>query len=362
MFFSIGSVTAALLLLSSSSTPSSFVVGFSSSSTTSSSSSFLTTPRSSRGSSSSYFPSSSSSSSSALSATTTAATTTKDVARLLKQHQPVIEALQKYGQRMNRPYEPQKIASNDDSNNDEDANDGNNDDASKDDDITFLRFAMAFETQREAMEAYKAAYKYRTNGRGKQIVEAAREAYDTACIGGGWDNTIVRDAAPHAKQINRYITPSNIMTTSSGAGDLVYVIRASAINDKQMMDRISVTQLSEFFMYVKEIHNLVANQRTRSTGRFTEVIFANDITGVRKPPDKRFSQALSESSSQYEQLYPSLAGPTLILNLPFILQACTLRPVNIIVIEIGIIICCCCCCCCCIVIKLNFFLSSSTNL
>lgn len=222
---------------------------------------------------------------------------------------------------MNRPYEPQKIASNDDSNNDEDANDGNNDDASKDDDITFLRFAMAFETQREAMEAYKAAYKYRTNGRGKQIVEAAREAYDTACIGGGWDNTIVRDAAPHAKQINRYITPSNIMTTSSGAGDLVYVIRASAINDKQMMDRISVTQLSEFFMYVKEIHNLVANQRTRSTGRFTEVIFANDITGVRKPPDKRFSQALSESSSQYEQLYPSLAGPTLILNLPFILQA-----------------------------------------
>jgi len=43
--------------------------------------------------------------------------------------------------------------------------------------------------------------------------------------------------------------------------------------------------------------------------------------GVRKPPDKRFSKALSSSSAQYEKLYPSLAGPTMILNLPFLLQA-----------------------------------------
>ena len=51
------------------------------------------------------------------------------------------------------------------------------------------------------------------------------------------------------------------------------------------------------------------------------VLFANDIVGVRKAPDKRFSQALTSSSDQYESLYPSLAGPTMILNLPFILQA-----------------------------------------
>ena len=30
---------------------------------------------------------------------------------------------------------------------------------------------------------------------------------------------------------------------------------------------------------------------------------------------------LSSSSKQYEGLYPSLAGPTMILNLPFVLQA-----------------------------------------
>merc|ERR1712232_1261994 len=90
---------------------------------------------------------------------------------------------------------------------------------------------------------------------------------------------------------------------------------------KKMGDEITVEQLSEFFMYVKEIHNLVANARSERTGRLCEVVFANDITGVRKAPDSRFSKALSSSSSQYENLYPSLAGPTMILNLPLILQA-----------------------------------------
>lgn len=51
------------------------------------------------------------------------------------------------------------------------------------------------------------------------------------------------------------------------------------------------------------------------------VIFANDISGVRKAPDSRFSKALTSSSDQYESLYPSLAGPTMIPNLPLILQA-----------------------------------------
>ena len=51
------------------------------------------------------------------------------------------------------------------------------------------------------------------------------------------------------------------------------------------------------------------------------MIFANDITGVRSAPDKDFSKALTSSSESYEKLYPALAGPTMILNLPFILQA-----------------------------------------
>merc|ERR1711988_1588101 len=56
-------------------------------------------------------------------------------------------------------------------------------------------------------------------------------------------------------------------------------------------------------------------------GRLCNVVFANDITGTRKAPDPLFAKALTASSKSYEKLYPSLAGPTLILNLPFILQA-----------------------------------------
>lgn len=87
------------------------------------------------------------------------------------------------------------------------------------------------------------------------------------------------------------------------------------------MDAATVEQVCDFFMYAKEVHSIIANQRSATTGRMCSVLFANDIVGVRKAPDKRFSQALTSSSDQYESLYPSLAGPTMILNLPFILQA-----------------------------------------
>merc|ERR1711990_1112567 len=142
-----------------------------------------------------------------------------------------------------------------------------------------------------------------------------------ASAGGGWDNEPVRAAAPHAAAINPFITPKNILTLSTDEGDLVYVIRASLIEDKELMSKVSVDQLVDFLLYVKEVHSLCVNARSERTGRLCNVIFANDITGTRKAPDPMFSKALTASSKSYERLYPSLAGPTMILNLPFILQA-----------------------------------------
>merc|ERR1712060_794041 len=110
-------------------------------------------------------------------------------------------------------------------------------------------------------------------------------------------------------------------TVNTKDGDLVYVIRASLIDDKGLMSKVTVDELVEFLLYVKEVHSLVANARSEKSGRLCNVIFANDITGTRKPPDPQFSKALTASSKSYEKLYPSLAGPTLILNLPLILQA-----------------------------------------
>jgi hypothetical protein len=186
--------------------------------------------------------------------------------------------------------------------------------------ISLLRFALAFPNQVEGNQALRDTVAWR-KGVGKSIVNSAAEAVEKATIGGGWDNDVVRDAAPHAAAINRYITSKNILTLSSDDGGLVYVIRASAINDKELMSRVSVSQMVDFFLYVKEVHSLIANARSERSGKLCGVIFANDISGVRSFPDKRFSEALTASSKQYEQLYPSMAGPTMILNLPFVLQA-----------------------------------------
>ena len=183
-----------------------------------------------------------------------------------------------------------------------------------------LRFAMAFDDMAEAKAAVASAAAWR-KGEGKGIVDAAAAAVAKATSGGGWDNGAVRDAAPHAAALNEFITPKNILTMAMDSGDLVYIIRASAIDDNKMMSKVSVKQVSDFFAYVKEVHSIVADARSERLGRVCEVIFANDISGIRSPPNADFSKALSSSSKQYEGLYPSLAGPTMILNLPFVLQA-----------------------------------------
>mmetsp|Transcript_24653 Transcript_24653/g.56255 ORF Transcript_24653/g.56255 Transcript_24653/m.56255 type:complete len:321 (+) Transcript_24653:148-1110(+) len=188
-------------------------------------------------------------------------------------------------------------------------------------DVDLLRFAMVHpEDEKLAVEALQNAIKWRKTT-GKHIVESAKAAVEEATADGGWNNDPVRNAAPHSELINKYITPKAVITTSTEAGDLVYVIRASQINDKELMDNASVEQVCDFFMYAKEVHNIIANKRSAETGRMCTVLFANDIVGVRKAPDSRFSKALTSSSDQYESLYPSLAGPTMILNLPLILQA-----------------------------------------
>jgi len=187
--------------------------------------------------------------------------------------------------------------------------------------ITKLRFALAFPTEAEARRALRSSVVYRRGAEGRSIVNAATKAVEQATANGGWDNEFVREAAPNAASINQFISSKNIVTLSTDNGDLVYVIRASLINDKMLMDKVTVQQMSDFFLYVKEVHSIVADARSVKTGRLCEVIFANDISGVRAIPDRRFSKALTESSQQYEKLYPSLAGPTMILNLPFVLQA-----------------------------------------
>ena len=74
-------------------------------------------------------------------------------------------------------------------------------------------------------------------------------------------------------------------------------------------------------LYTKEIHSLVADARTKASGRLCRVVLANDLGGLNLAGDASFRSALSASSRAATKLYPSLAGPTLLLNLPFLLQA-----------------------------------------
>ena len=97
--------------------------------------------------------------------------------------------------------------------------------------MDLLRFALVDNDKREVEKTLKSAIKWRQTT-GKHIVDAAREAVTKATANGGWDNEHVRNAAPHAAVINKYITPKAVITTSTEDGDLVYVIRASQVSTK----------------------------------------------------------------------------------------------------------------------------------
>lgn len=53
------------------------------------------------------------------------------------------------------------------------------------------------------------------NNQGKGLCDAARNAVSKAMETEKWDNAPVREAAPHASIINKYITSSQIVTTTS---------------------------------------------------------------------------------------------------------------------------------------------------
>ena len=62
------------------------------------------------------------------------------------------------------------------------------------------------------------------------LIAKERDTVAKATADGGWDNQIVRDLAPDASIINKFITPRAVITTSMEDSDLVYIIRASQIN------------------------------------------------------------------------------------------------------------------------------------
>ena len=96
--------------------------------------------------------------------------------------------------------------------------------------LTRLRFAMAFPDDAAAASAALEEQLAWRAGEGASIVSAAASAVKAATADGGWNNQPVNDAAPHAALVNQYITTNQIVTLSTAEGDLVFCIRAAALD------------------------------------------------------------------------------------------------------------------------------------
>lgn len=188
------------------------------------------------------------------------------------------------------------------------------------DDEYLLRFAIEHKGDvTAAVKNFQEVVQWRKR-KGKALVEAAAGAVKQALVGGKWNNEPVIAAAPYCEVISKYLTASQIIVVPLRNGDLCSCIRASAIDDKALMDAVPVDQLVEFFLYCREVNLLVADKRSKATGQLIRLLAANDLTGVSKFPDDRFQKALTESSKLATTLYPGLSGPTVILNLPGIVR------------------------------------------
>jgi CRAL/TRIO domain len=196
-------------------------------------------------------------------------------------------------------------------------------------DVFFLRYCV----DDKGIDDLQRVLSWR-EGDGKAICEAAVHAVQKASSSSSssrnsdswkpqWDNTPVRDGAPNAAKINPYLTPTTTLTTSTSQGDLVYCIRAGLIDDVSLMKSLdSVDELVDFFLYCKEVNAIVANDRSQQIDQLLSVITVNDLDGLKLiGGDATFRQALSAASKQANDLYPALAGPTLLLNLPRLVSA-----------------------------------------
>ncbi len=189
------------------------------------------------------------------------------------------------------------------------------------DSIFYLRYCLSEKSDDEIIEQLKATLEWRSN-EGKAICDAASSAVEAAASGDSWDNGPVRDSAPHAAAVNKYITNTQCLTTTVNSGDLCYCIRAGKIDDVSLMSEVSVDEMTEFFLYCKEVNSIVANMRSEQTDQLITVLTANDLLGVKLiGGDATFRKALSAASTKANDLYPNLPGPTFLLNLPKLLGA-----------------------------------------
>lgn len=173
-----------------------------------------------------------------------------------------------------------------------------------------------------AAEAVDRSIEWRTSPEGKGLVEAAQASYAAATADGRWNNDPVLAAAPSSSKISPYVGPAKLLTLRNSRNDgLIYAIRAGQVDDKALMASVSAEELSDFFLYAKAVNEIVCAKMATEKDCLAEVVTVNDLSGVDIFGDASFRNALSAASKLGDKVFPGLAGPTILLNLPRLLGA-----------------------------------------
>lgn len=200
----------------------------------------------------------------------------------------------------------------------------NNEDVAPTNDVFYLRYVLndSYDDDEQRVAALKSNIAWRMN-EGNGIVTSARGAIQSAMMEEGkWNNAPVSANAPNAALVNEYLTTAQVITTSlsPSTNDLVYCIRAGKIDDKALMSSVTVDQMVDFFLYCREVNAMVADLRSVQSDTLVKIVTCQDMKGVKLiGGSKDFQKSLSAASKKANELYPSLNGRTLILNIPSLL-------------------------------------------
>ncbi|KAJ8600053.1 hypothetical protein CTAYLR_001833 [Chrysophaeum taylorii] len=184
-----------------------------------------------------------------------------------------------------------------------------------------LRFLASGDDLEAAVGRVEASIDWRL-GEGLEIVRKARTSFEAATSGGGWDNDPVLSAAPFSEKIAPFVGAAKLLTLRNAKNDgLVYAIRAGEVDDKSLMAAVTPDELAQFFLYAKAVNEIVCAKLAAETNELSDVVTVNDLKGVDLFGDATFRQVLSRTSKRGDQVFPGLAGPTILLNLPPLARA-----------------------------------------
>ena len=186
-------------------------------------------------------------------------------------------------------------------------------------DVFYLRFCLSdnYSSDTERRRAFELSLDWRRQD-GKHICDSAREAVHHAFADDGknWYYNEVHKRIPNSK-LTKFLTPAHVTSVLTPQRDVVFVMKHGLIQDKQLMRELSEADVVDFMLYAKEVNSIVANRHSLQTNRLSFVMTANDLGGASLARgDKQFRSALNDSARIAAQHYPSLTGPTLMLNLP----------------------------------------------